>query len=161
LVVVVLLLGSTLYITRRQIGSPQEASQSLEQTPASATSSQAQEDVIAAFLNAPATVSQAMNSNQSDILAQMYMQPGLNRAVLVAQGLPQPQPGTTYQFWFATPSQQVPLQTFGVDASGDAKIVLDAPAPVDTYTEVMVTVEPSGGSITPSTQVVLSAKLIA
>ena len=89
----------------------------------------------------------------------MFMRPGSKEALLVVHGLQQPEPGKTYQFWFATADKQVPAATFTVGPEGVATVVLSAPQPVNTYAQVMVTVEPAGGSKTPSDEVVLQATL--
>lgn len=116
---------------------------------------------ITAFLSDPATVSQPMEALHAGAHGTMYMQAGQARAVLVVGGLPQLAPGTIYQFWFADAEGQVPSRTFTVDANGLAQAIFDAPDPVDSYAEVMVTVEPTGGSSAPSNQIVLAAKLAA
>jgi anti-sigma-K factor RskA/putative zinc finger protein len=89
----------------------------------------------------------------------MYMQPGHNHAVLFLQGLKSPEGGKVYQFWLAKGDTQIPSATFTVAQDGTALVVLDAPAPVNEYAQVMVTVEPAGGSQKPSDQVVLQANL--
>ena len=89
----------------------------------------------------------------------MYMQPNNPHAILVVHGLPKVEAGRIYQFWLARPGVQVPANTFDVDANGTATLSIDAPAPVNEYDQVMVTVEASGGSQQPSQQVVLSGSL--
>jgi anti-sigma factor RsiW len=111
------------------------------------------------FIAAPATVGQTLVPQRDGIEGKMYMQPGHNRVVLVLNGLPPPPAGTTYQFWFATSDHQVPSRTFSVGPDGAVEVVIDAPEPVDDYAQVMVTVEQTGGSTSPSNQVVVSAEL--
>ena len=80
----------------------------------------------------------------------MYMQPGNPTAVLVVDGL-QPLPGDrTYQFWLARDGKPVPSSTFVVDASGHTQIVVRAKDEVNAYQQVMITIEPVGGSQVPS-----------
>jgi anti-sigma-K factor RskA len=117
--------------------------------------------VALAFIAAPETVGQTLVSQPggNGPEGKMYMQPGHNRVVLVVHGLRPPPSGKTYQFWFATPEHQVPAETFTVGPDGVAEVVIDAPAPADSFSQVMVTVENAGGSTTPSKEVVLAATL--
>lgn len=119
------------------------------------------EQEIASFLSSRGTVGHPLTPPRPNgaISAKMYMQKGHNRVVLVVAGLPPPEPGKTYQFWFATEKYQVPSHTFTVGDDGSAELLIDAPTRVDTYVEVMVTVEQDGGSQQPSGNVILAAKL--
>jgi anti-sigma-K factor RskA len=114
---------------------------------------------IVAFITDPRTVDRSLAAQNVPVNARMYMQSGHNRLVFVLHGLPAPAPGKTYQFWLATDDQPVPLETFTVGKDGVAEMLIDAPAPVDGYTEVMVTVEEEGGGRTPSENVVVTASL--
>jgi hypothetical protein len=104
-------------------------------------------------------ISQTLNATQAGAGGKMFMQPGHNHAVLFVSGLKQPAAGTIYQFWFATGNQQVPSDTFTVGPDGAAVVPIDAPAAVDGYSQIMVTVEPESGSRQPSDEVVLEARL--
>ena len=89
----------------------------------------------------------------------MFMRPGDKEALLVVHGLKPSAPGKTYQFWFAIDDTQVPASVFTVNSEGFAVVLLEAPQAVNTYAQVMVTVEPVGGSERPSDDVVLQAEL--
>ena len=104
-------------------------------------------------------VSQPLTPTQAGAKGKMFMLPGSTHAVLFVSGLQQPAPGKVYQFWFATPDRQVPSQTFTVGPDGATTLALEAPAAVDGYDQVMVTVEPAPGSQQPSSDVVLEATL--
>jgi anti-sigma factor RsiW len=120
---------------------------------------QAAEDQMASFIMAPQTVARQLASVDRNASAMIYMQPDLTRAVLVIHGMPKLAPGKIYQFWLTKPGAQVPATTFDVDEHGMATLMIEAPAPVDQYAQVMVTVEHSGGSTQPSDQIVLSGSL--
>lgn len=137
-----LIFGVTMVDTRRQLAQEQQNTEALS-----------------AFLSNPATVSQAMESSHPGAHGNMYMQFGHTHAVLLAGGLPELPPGTIYQFWFANSEGQIPSVMFTVDHGGQAQAEFDAPNAVNSYDEVMVTVEPVGGSTTPSKQIVLAAKI--
>jgi hypothetical protein len=104
-------------------------------------------------------VSQPLDGAQAGVEGKMFMQPGHTHAVLFVYGLKPPATGKVYQFWFATADQQVPSKTFTVGPDGAATVLIDAPAAVDGYAQVMVTVEPTPGSQRPSDEVVLEATL--
>jgi anti-sigma-K factor RskA len=104
-------------------------------------------------------VGQTLTPTQAGAQGKMFMSPGSTHAVLFVSGLQQPEAGKVYQFWFATPDQQVPSQTFIVGPDGAATLAIEAPAAVDGYDQVMVTVEPAPGSQRPSSEVVLEATL--
>jgi len=50
-------------------------------------------------------------------------------------------PGTIYQFWLAKPGIQIPSATFDVSDDGLAVLQITAPAPVNQFDQVMVTIE--------------------
>jgi hypothetical protein len=49
--------------------------------------------------------------------------------------------------------------TFAVDTTGIATLVVQAPREVNAFQQVMLTIEPTGGSAHPSQQVVLQGSL--
>jgi hypothetical protein len=73
-------------------------------------------------------------------------------------GFPAPPPGRQYVVWLVTPATAVPAGPLEVDRSGRATAVLDPrsdlPRPV---VRAMVTLEPAGGSSTPTAPAVLVA----
>ena len=104
-------------------------------------------------------VGQPLQSAQVGARGKMYMQPGSTHAVLVVYGLKPPAAGKVYQFWLATADKQVPSDTFTVGPDGAATLAIEAPAPIDGYAQVMVTLEQAPGSQSPSNEVVLEATL--
>jgi len=120
---------------------------------------QAAEDQMARFIMAPQTVARQLMSVDRQASAMIYMQPDKTRAVLVIHGMPKLAPGKIYQSWLMKPGAQVPAKTFDVDEHGMATLMLEAPAPLDQYAQVMITVEQSAGSTQPSDEIVLSGSL--
>ena len=104
-------------------------------------------------------VSQPLSAAQAGAGGKMFMQPGSTHAVLFVSGLKPPAAGKVYQFWFATADKQVPSNTFTVGPDGAAIVPIEAPAPVNGYAQVMVTMEQAPGSQRPSAEVVLEASL--
>jgi anti-sigma-K factor RskA len=104
-------------------------------------------------------VGQPLKSAQVGPWGKMFMKPGSTHAVLVVYGLKPPAAGKVYQFWLATAGKQAPLGTLTVGPDGIAKLAIEAPAPIDSYARVMVTVEQAPGSQSPSNEVILEATL--
>jgi hypothetical protein len=119
----------------------------------------AREQQTTAFIMAPQTIAQSLAGADEQAAATIYVQPGSTQALLRVYRLPRAAPGTIYQFWLARAGAQIPSNTFDVGADGSALVALDAPAPLGQYDQIMVTVEPAGGSPQPSPAVVLAAPL--
>jgi hypothetical protein len=111
------------------------------------------------FIAAPQTVHRVLAGSDRQAHATMYMQTGSSKAVLVVEGMPRPAPGKVYQCWLARPGVQVPSVTFDVTDQGMAALLIEAPAPVNQYDQVMVTVEQASGATSPSGEVMLSGSL--
>jgi anti-sigma-K factor RskA len=90
--------------------------------------------------------------------ATLYTHQGDPRIGFVADSLPPAPHGHTYQLWVATGATQVSLGTFDPH-DGHVKHLGTAPQPIDSYTGAMVTIEPTGGSETPSTMVLWQLEL--
>lgn len=121
----------------------------------------ARDDYLISFISAPGVATRQLRSARSGVMAQgeMYMYPGHSSAVVIFSGLPPLAPGQVYQFWFADETGQVAGKTFVVDPTGIGYIVVEAPREVNAFREVMITVEPSGGSSSPSQNVILEGAL--
>lgn len=121
----------------------------------------AQERYVVSFVTAPGVATRTLEATLPNIEArgEMYMYPGNDQAVVIFSGLHTLEPGQTYQFWLADGETQVAAGTFVVDETGLAQLLVDAPREVNAFSEVMVTVEPAGGSTQPSDEVVLAGSL--
>lgn len=91
-------------------------------------------------------------------VAVTYMKPGVNTALLVAKNLPALPADKTYQVWVARNDLQQPLITFK-PAGRETYVTIAPPEPMDTYTEIMVTIENAAGARTPSAETVLAGRL--
>jgi hypothetical protein len=114
---------------------------------------------VAMFISAPQTLLRPLEGADRHAHATMYMQPDNTQAVLVITGMPRVAPGKIYQFWLAKPGIQVPSVTFDVTDDGLAVLQINAPAPVNQFDQVMVTIEQAGGATLPSDKIVLSGSL--
>ncbi len=71
-----------------------------------------------------------------------------------------PPPGREYELWFIKPDQtKVPAGTFGVDASGDAELVVKVPPDIGPLALAAVTDEPLGGSPQPTGAIQLAGEV--
>ncbi len=110
-------------------------------------------DVAVEFLVSSNTTSRSLTPTTTAPGAKgtMYMQPGKNTAVLVVDGLEPLPEDRTYQFWLARDNGvPIPSDTFTVDATGHAQMVIKASAQVNDFKQVMITIEPAAGSTLPS-----------
>ncbi|MDZ4721121.1 MAG: anti-sigma factor [Roseiflexaceae bacterium] len=116
---------------------------------------------LIALLEAPQTVAHDLvpNSPASEARAALYVHIGDPRVGILIRDLPPAPVGHTYQLWVANGAGQVSLGIFTARSDGTTELIALAPAPVDAYTDFMVTVEPHGGAITPSSVIVWQVKL--
>ncbi len=89
----------------------------------------------------------------------VYVRPGSTVALLCVYALPQPGPGKTYQAWLVRDGQRVSAGTFDVNRDGYGVLLINAGKPVSDYQQLGITVEPSGGSPTPTTPRVMGGEL--
>jgi anti-sigma-K factor RskA len=83
-----------------------------------------------------------------------------DHAELVVDGMPAPGAGHVYQVWYVHDGQTQPVPAgalFDVDSAGHGAAAL--PGGAEGVAQVMVSVEPAGGSEKPTTQPVLAATL--
>lgn len=101
----------------------------------------------------------AHSATASQAEGTMFMRPGDAEAVVLVRGLPALDRSRTYQFWLATGTQQVNAGMLIIDADGNGRLIFNAPAPVDNFVQVMVTVEQNPQATSPSEEVVLQGTL--
>lgn len=92
--------------------------------------------------------------------ATFYMQPGQTYAMLIVRELNPLPPGQAYQLWLSKANARLPVMMLK-DEDGQMMVDFEAPAPLNTYDAIMLTVEPETGSTEPSSQTVLEADLTA
>lgn len=76
--------------------------------------------------------------------------PGGNNAVLTFSGLPRPPSGKTYQAWAQRDGKWISLGQGVLDASDHGLIVYEESAPLPMPETLQVTLEPEGGSASPT-----------
>jgi hypothetical protein len=79
--------------------------------------------------------------------------------VLSVANMPALEDGSVYQLWYITdsPTNPVPGGTFSVDGSGQGFMLI--PADVDGVTSIAVSLEPQGGSASPTGAILLSSDI--
>lgn len=87
--------------------------------------------------------------------AQAYVDPGSRRAVFYASHLPPAPDERTYQLWFIADGEPMSAGVFEVDPEGEATLLVEDVAPVDSIQAWAVTVEPEGGVPQPTGEMVL------
>lgn len=154
-------LAAQLAASERQLVTLQAELRSSQEQIAQLNAEIARDDYVISFVSAPGVATRQLAPAGASAAArgEMYMYPGNSSAVLLFSGLPALRPGQVYQFWLADGSTQVAGGTFVADNSGIGYIVVQAPREVNAFRQVMVTVEPTGGSSSPSEQVVLAGSL--
>jgi anti-sigma-K factor RskA len=117
-------------------------------------------DAVDQFANTAGTAAHSITTILAAPEAQavLYTHQGDPRVGFVADQLPPAPHGHTYQLWVAAGDTQVSLGTFD-SHNGHVKMIGSAPAPIDSYTAAMVTIEPVGGSATPGTKVLWQIEL--
>ena len=84
-----------------------------------------------------------------------FVSPRDGKALFYAYGLPAAPAGKQYQLWFIADGKPVSGGVFDVDAAGNAALLVEHVAPVETIQAWAVTVEPAGGLPAPSGAMVL------
>lgn len=84
-----------------------------------------------------------------------FVSPERGAAVFYAFGLPEPEPGKTYQLWWIADGKPVSAGTFDVDERGSGSLRVEHVAPAGQIQAWAVTVEPAGGVPQPTGAMVL------
>ncbi len=98
-----------------------------------------------------------VSSSKGGVTTEVAYSKQLGKAAITVQGLPPAPEGQTYQVWYLGPDGAASSAgLFGVDADGSGQALLTGDA--SSAAKVAMTVEPTGGSVQPTTDplVVLS-----
>lgn len=96
-----------------------------------------------------------------DATAMVYMDPDPEGwgGIIAFRGMSQPPSGQVYQLWMITDGQVTPGPTFTPDADGRATVQVGGDA--STAGQMAITMEPDGGSQTPTTSPIMQGDLTA
>ncbi len=92
---------------------------------------------------------------QPEARGQLIADASTGSAVLIVSGLKQLGPGSTYEFWLIQGKNAVPAGLFNVDAEGRAILPVPHNSALASYSVVGVSIEPTGGSLQPSKDIVM------
>lgn len=97
----------------------------------------------------------------SDAKGMVYMDPDPNGwgGIVAFRGMSQPPSGQVYQLWMIEDGQAIPGPTFTPDDSGEAMVQVTGDAA--TSQAMAITMEPDGGSDTPSTTPIMQGDMTA
>lgn len=94
-----------------------------------------------------------------DAYGTIVLDPEDNKGVLAVRGLPTLAPPLQYQLWLGRGGELRGAGVFSVDADGYGSMILDVPKDFKDFRALSVTVEPEGGSPSPTGRVVMSGGL--
>jgi anti-sigma-K factor RskA len=103
----------------------------------------------------------ATTTGTSDARGIAYMDPDPNGwgGVIAFRGMSMPPSGQVYQLWMIRDGQTLPGPTFMPDQTGEAMV--QVPGEAATAQAMAITMEPEGGSQTPSTTPILQGEMTA
>jgi anti-sigma-K factor RskA len=101
----------------------------------------------------------AGTSVQPNAYGQMVANPNSNSGVLIVSNLAPLPPGKTYQFWLIKGNTPVSAGLFTVDEQGHGILPVRSNVPVGSFDAIGVSIEPEGGSPTPTGEIVMLGKL--
>jgi anti-sigma-K factor RskA len=151
--------GSWAYSVNQEVGRLRQETTALRQEIATQQAELDKQKLVLAGLTWPDSEIIAIqgNEHQPQARGRLVAEPAASSAILVVNGLEPLAAGQTYQFWFIKGQQVVPAEVFAVDPDGQAVVQVNATAPVGSYEAVGVSIEPEGGSLTPTTVVMLGS----
>jgi anti-sigma-K factor RskA len=82
--------------------------------------------------------------------------PQSKTGLLTVNGLTPLASNETYQFWLLKGGQPVSAGLFVVDANGSGKMIVQSSEPIGAFEQAGITVEPAGGSATPTLTALVS-----
>lgn len=135
--VLVLAMSAFAMNTQRQLAETQQQLAALQRQVTATSDAQ-----LIAFMSEPATVSRPLQASTSQVTGRMFMQPGHKKVVIMVQGLPSAAAGQTYRCWLATATDQTKVCAFTETKGDSAEVLFEAPEPIDSYQQVMLTLEP-------------------
>jgi anti-sigma-K factor RskA len=113
--------------------------------------------IISAFGNDDALELRLTSPTAATARASLFVSPGAPSVALYVKGLPALDPQQTYQLSLRSVTAVQRIGTFNVDQNGRAWVLIRPNEALQPFDEALISVEPSGGSPTPTGTVVLLA----
>ena len=113
-----------------------------------------------AILSDPNLQSQALATTAATppgAQARLLLTPDRSLALLNLNGMKPLDAAHTYQFWLIQDGKPLPAGTFQSDSSGSAQLLVRASQPLRDFQQAGVTIEPAGGSQTPTVSAMVFA----
>jgi hypothetical protein len=98
----------------------------------------------------PAANAPADSAPTTGAHAMIIWMPGESSAMVMAEEFPPLKPGDVYQVWLLYGDDLMSGGMFYVDDKGSAMFMVESPMPLDSLDGVGITMEPAGGSATPT-----------
>jgi anti-sigma-K factor RskA len=105
------------------------------------------------------TISLKGTDVQPEAQGQLIADPDSQSAVLVIAGLPPLEAGKTYQVWLIDGGAPVSAGLLAVDENGQAVFIVTSEEAIGTFNSLGISVEPEGGSLAPTGDIVVLSEL--
>jgi anti-sigma-K factor RskA len=105
------------------------------------------------------TVSLKGTEVQPQVQGQLIVDPDSQSAVLVISGLPELEPGRTYQVWLIDGGAPVSAGLLAVDENGQAVFIITSEAAIGSFNSLGISIEPEGGSAAPTGDIIVLSEL--
>jgi anti-sigma-K factor RskA len=153
-------LGAMLVNTRRQLAAREAAIDSVRSTLAQVeTRLSEREKTLNTIMEPGVILSTLSTTGTPEPRIQLFWNPSRNSAIVHAFNLSPTEAGRVYQLWFIKDGKPVPSVTFSSESSGHA-LVQNVALP-EGITHAAITIEPTGGSLQPTTPVLMIGELRA
>jgi anti-sigma-K factor RskA len=157
-VVLAIGLGTMLVKTRRELATRQAAIDSVRVTLAQVeTRLSEREKTLNSIMEPGVTLSLLSTTSAPEPRIQLFWNREKNQAIMHAFRLSRADSGLVYQLWFIKDGKAIPSVTFNSEPTGHA-LVQNVTLP-EGSTHAAVTVEPAGGSLQPTSPVIMIGEL--
>lgn len=97
---------------------------------------------------------------QPEASAQLVVDPEANTAMLIVDGMPELPEGSVYQVLLIRGTEHETAETFRVDTQGEGVLLVHSTQPLQSFDAVGVSIEPEGGSVQRTGDIVLLGSLV-
>lgn len=97
---------------------------------------------------------------QPEASAQLVVDPAANTAMLIVNGMPELPEGSVYQVLLIRGTEHETAETFRVDTQGEGVLLVHSTEPLQSFDAVGVSIEPEGGSVQRTGDIVLLGSLV-
>jgi anti-sigma-K factor RskA len=97
---------------------------------------------------------------QPEASAQLVVDPESNTALLIVDGMPALPEDSVYQVLLIRGTEHETAETFRVDTEGEGVLLVHSTEPLQSFDTVGVSIEPEGGSVQRTGEIVLLGSII-